>query len=275
MEKVKTVIITGVLGGMGKATAKLLLKEQFKIIGLDILDNCDLPISYYKTDLTSEESIRRTYSYIIKEVKKIDAIIHFAGVYRMGSLVEMNEREYTSIFDINLFSIYRINKIFLPLISKKGKIIITSSELAPLWPLPFTGIYAITKSCVEKYAYSLKMELNLLDIYVSIIRPGAVKTNLLNDSVNELERLCENTKLYKYNTKKFKKIVNSVESKHIEPNVIAKKAYKILVSKKPKFIYNINRNKLLKLLNIFPKRFQFFVIKSILKDRRKEQKEDK
>ena len=267
MERVKTVIITGVLGGMGKATAQLLLKEQFNVIGLDILDNCDLPISYYKTDLTSEESIQKSYNCIIEQVKSIDAIIHFAGVYKMGSLVEMCEREFTSIFDINLFSIYRVNKIFLPLINKKGKIIITSSELAPLWPLPFTGIYAITKSSVEKYAYSLKMELNLLDINVSIIRPGAVKTSLLNQSVNELEKLCENTKLYKYNTKKFKTIVNSVEAKHIEPKLIAKKAHKILSSKNPKFAYNINRNKLLKLLNIFPKRLQFFVIKSILKSK--------
>ena len=51
----------------------------------------------------------------------------------------------------------------------------------------------------------------------------------------------------------------------IAPIKIAKKAYKIASKKKPKFIYAINRNKLLLLLNVLPKRTQFWVIKAILK----------
>ena len=78
------------------------------------------------------------------------------------ALVEMSEERFSRIFDINLFGLYRLNKEFLPLLKKGSKIVITSSELAPLDPLPFTGIYAITKAAVEKYAYSLRMEMNLL-----------------------------------------------------------------------------------------------------------------
>ena len=79
---------------------------------------------------------------------------------------------------------------------KNSKIIITSSELAPLDPLPFTGLYGISKSTVEKYAYSLRMELNLLNIKVAIIRPGAVKTSLLDVSMKSLDDFCNKTKLY-------------------------------------------------------------------------------
>lgn len=63
------------------------------------------------------------------------------------------------------------------MLANGGRIVITSSELAPLDPLPFTGLYAITKSAVEKYAYSLRMELSLHGISVSVIRPGAVNTD--------------------------------------------------------------------------------------------------
>ena len=143
----------------------------------------------------------------------------------------------------------------------------TSSELAPLDPLPFTGVYAITKSTIEKYAYSLKMELQLLGIDVSVIRPGAVKTGLLNQSISSMDKLCEKTKLYKDNTNKFSKIVNSVESKNIPPIKIAKKVKKVLNAKKPKYVYSINRNFLLKLLNAMPKRFQLWVIKKLLQSK--------
>ena len=268
----KTVIITGVLGGMGKSTAQMLLNNNYNVIGFDIGDTCDIPITYYKVDLTNTNDIQNAYVKVSQKYQSIYAIIHFAGIYKMDSLVEIEEKDILRIFDINFFSIYRINKTFLPLLNKGSKIIITSSELAPLDPLPFTGIYAITKSTIEKYAYSLKMELQLLGIDVSVVRPGAVKTSLLNVSMKELDNLCEKTKLYKYNTYKFKKIVTSVENKNINPDKIAKKVNKILLSKKPKFAYNINRNFLLKLLNFMPKRFQLFVIKKILQSKKSKEK---
>ena len=149
---------------------------------------------------------------------------------------------------------------------KKGsRIIITTSELAPLDPLPFTGIYAVTKGALDKYAYSLNMELQLLGISVSVIRAGAVSTGMLGVSTNALERFCEKTEIYTCNAKNFRNVVNSVEAKCVPPERIAQKTCKILRAKKPKFVYNVNRNKLLLLLNALPKSMQFFVIKNILK----------
>ena len=64
--------------------------------------------------------------------------------------------------------------------------------------------------------------------------------------------------------KDLKKIVDNVESKKIPPSKIANLAYKIANKKKPKYIYKINRNPLLILLNILPHRFQNWIIKKIL-----------
>jgi short-subunit dehydrogenase len=131
-------------------------------------------------------------------------------------------------------------------------------------PLPFTGIYGITKSALDKYAYSLRMELQLLDIQVISIRPGAVDTNLLNVSLSKLEEFKKNTSLYKESATKFDEIVKNVESKKIPSSKLAKKIEKILTKKKPKFVYYINRSFLLRLLNILPDRFQTWIIKKIL-----------
>lgn len=210
------------------------------------------------------ESVNEAFKKISSLCDNLFAIVHTAGIYDLDSLVEMSEERFTRIFDINLFGIYRLNKAFLPLLKKGSRIIITSSELAPLDPLPFTGIYAITKAAVEKYAYSLRMEMNLLGIKVSVIRPGATKTPLLGDSTSALDKFVENTEIYKTNSRRFKKIVDGVEAKNVEPEVIGKAVYRAVKAMVPRYIYNINRNPLLLILNALPQRLQNFIIKLIL-----------
>ena len=261
----KTVIITGAAGGMGRATAEKFLIEGYQVFGLDIREPEGLSgIRYIRTDLTDMESVTNAYNTVRAETDHADALIHMAGIYDLNSLVEMSEEDFVRIFNINLFSIFRVNRQFLPLIMNGGRVIITSSELAPLDPLPFTGIYGITKTAVEKYAFSLRMELQLLDIPVSIIRPGAVDTGLLDDSTRCLDEFCSNTELYSCNAGRFKSITDSVESRNIPPEKIAEIAYKAANAKNPRFVYKINRNPMLLMLNALPDRMQTRILKKVL-----------
>ena len=262
----KSILITGAYGGMGYATAKRLASRGYTVFALDkTVKEAEENIIPVQVDLTDIESVKTAFLQVKSRTERLDAIVHFAGVYMLNSLVEIPETAFDTIFKVNLYGAFYINKTFLPLLSKNGKILITTSELAPLDPLPFTGLYAVTKSALDKYAYSLKMEVQLLDISVSVLRAGAVSTGMLGVSTTALDNFCENTTLYKCNAKRFKKIVDSVEAKSVSPEKIARKTEKILAKKHPKFIYKINRNKLLLLLNILPKSWQLKIIKRILK----------
>ena len=264
----KSILITGAYGGMGRETAKLLSSLGYKVFALDIKaefqEDGIIPI---QCDITSEEAIKNAFERIKSETDSINGIIHFAGVYMLDSLVEMESADFKKIFDINLNGVYLINKIFLPLLKEDSRIIITTSELASLDPLPFTGIYAITKGALDKYAFSLRMELQLIDIKVSVLRAGAVETNMLGTSTTALEKFCEKTRLYTCNATKFKAIVDKVEARNIPPSKIAQKALKILKKRRPKFAYSINRNPLLLMLNLLPKRIQLWIIRKILKSK--------
>ncbi len=260
------VVITGAYGGMGYETVKMLAGQGFTVFALD--KNVKEPeenVIPIQTDVTDVESVKKAFERVKEMASELFAIVHFAGVYMLDSLIEMGSEQFEKIFEINLFGAAHANKTFMPLLKSGSKIVMTTSELAPLDPLPFTGIYAITKSALDKYAYSLKMELQLLGISVSVLRAGAVSTGMLGVSTAALDKFCQNTKLYQCNAKRFKKIVDGVEAKSIPPQKIALKTRKILQKKKPKFSYSVNRNKLLLLLNVLPKRMQFWVIKKILK----------
>ena len=262
-----TIVITGAAGGMGTAVRKLLEEKDYLVWGLDIADNDDP--HYIRTDITSAESVQAAADRISSECGKIDAVVHTAGIYDMNSLIEMPEEEFVRIFNVNLFGMYRVNKAFMPLLNLNSRIIMVSSELAPLDPLPFNGIYGITKSAIEKYAYSLRMELQLLGHNVSVIRPGAVKTSLLDVSQKRIENFCDSTELYKNTSKRFLKLVNKIETSNVKPEKVASRILRALQAKHPHYVYNINRSPLLRLFNMLPRHMQNFLIRKILTNREK------
>ena len=262
----KYVVVTGAYGGMGKSVVKELVKNGYHVFALDKTveepKDCITPI---EVDITCDKSVNLAFEKVKAITDNIYAILHFAGIYTLDSLVEMNEEKFIKAFDVNLFGAYRVNKAFISLLKDGSKILITTSELANLNPLPFTGVYAVTKSALDKYASSLRMEVQLLGVKVIVLRPGAVDTGMIDVSMRELDKFTENTKMYSCNAKRFKNIVEKVEARKISTQKLAKKTLKILNKKRPKQTYSINRNPLLIMLNVLPKGLQSKIIKKVLK----------
>lgn len=262
----KCVLVTGAYGGMGRATVSKLRDKGYFVFALDKhvgkRENNIMPVL---CDITDNSSVDGAFAKISMVTKELFAIVHYAGIYVLDSFVEIDTQKLDNIFAVNFRGAYLVNSKFLPMLGKGSRIVMTTSELAPLNPLPFTGIYAVAKSTLDRYAHSLRMELQLLDISVSVLRAGAVDTDMLGVSTSQLESFCNNTLLYSCNADKFKKIVDSVESRSVSTEALADKMVSILEKKNPKMVYNINRNPLLRLLNILPKSWQFAIIKKILK----------
>lgn len=262
----KTILLTGVAGGMGLATAKLLTENGCRVYGLDI--QCPAPLRglhYVRTDLTDPASVERAAALLREKQVLLDGIVHMAGLYDLNSLVEIDEAAWERIFQVNLSGAYRVNRAFLPQLRPGARILLTTSELAPLDPLPFTGIYAVTKAALDKYASSLRMELQLLGIRVIVLRPGAVDTKLLDVSTEKLKAFCETTACYAPNAARFRQIVDRVEARKIPPDRVAELAAHALTCSHPRDVYSINRNPLLLMLNALPGRLQREIIRTILK----------
>lgn len=132
MGKMKYILVTGAYGGIGSAVAKMLSERGFCVFALDKrAGRAEKNIIPIAADITSEESISAAAETVRKYTDELFAIVHFAGIYMLDSLVEIDSEAFERIFRINLFGAFLVNKAFIPLLRYGSRIIMTTSELAP------------------------------------------------------------------------------------------------------------------------------------------------
>ena len=259
------VLITGASSGIGKSLKDIFLQNNYHVIALDIkeIDPQDTLDSFI-CDITNKESLQNVKNTLDKQNIKLDYIINVAGIHMMASLVESPLEQMQRLININLNGTMSVNRIFHSLLKEKGRIIIITSEVASFDPMPFNGLYNVSKTALDTYAQALRQELNLINQKVITFRPGAVKTPLCDSSLTGTQNLVDSTILYKKQAGKFLKLVTMFMGKPLSPTKMAKFIYKKSIKKHPKLIYKKHQNIGLVLLSILPKRWQCAIIKGIL-----------
>ena len=262
----KNVLVTGAAGGMGRAVMERFARGGWRVFAADrIAVEPRENVTPLQMDVTDEASVSAAVAAVSAETESLDLIVHLAGIYALDSLLEMPPADFERVFRVNLGGAFLVNRTFQPLLQAGARVILVTSELAVRDPLPFTGVYAVAKAALDRYAYSLRMEWQLLGVTVSVLRAGAVDTGMLGDSTRSLDAFCENTSLYACNAKRFRNIVDRVEARKVPPAKVAAKLYAIAQKSHPRFAYALNRNPLLILFDTLPKPLRFTLIRRLLR----------
>lgn len=259
------ILITGAASGIGFAAAEYFAERGHTVFGIDVSPAAEREnFRSFVADITDENSLLCVREYLLQNSIVLDAVLNIAGVHMMASLVESDYNRMKKVIDINLSGTMLVNRIFHQCLKPKGRIVIVTSEVAGFDPMPFNGLYNVTKTALDCYAQALRQELNLIGQTVVTVRPGAVETPLSSGSVKATADLAENTVLYKKQAKNFSGIAAKFMGTPIAPRKLAALIYKATTAKFPKLIYQKHRNLGLVLLNMLPKRWQCAVIKLLL-----------
>lgn len=259
------VLITGTASGIGNAVTDQFIKHGYIVYGIDVAKAEERENFHgFIADISDENSLKRIKEYFLGNKIKLDAILNIAGVHMMASLVESDYAKMKKVVDINLSGTMLVNRVFHDCLDEQGRIIIVTSEVASFDPMPFNGLYSVTKTALDTYAQALRQELNLIGQKVITIRPGAVETPLSIDSMKATQNLADTTVLYKKQAKNFSGLAAKFMGTPIKPEVLASLIFKATTSKYPKLIYKKHHNIGLVLLNILPKRLQCGIIKLLL-----------
>lgn len=258
------VLITGIASGIGKALSEIYELNGFNVYGIDIIEVDNKNINSFKCDITNELELKKVKQKFDSENIMFDMIINVAGIHKMISFVEGSCSDMKKLIDVNLCGVMNVNNVFYSNLKKSGKVIILTSEVAGFDPLPFNGLYSVSKIALDAYAQALRQELNLLGQKVITIRPGAIETPLSRGSSVDTKKLAEETVLFEKQAGHFCNIVDKFTGTLMKPEKLAKFIYKVSVKKNPKYTYKKHQNIGLVVLNILPKRLQCFIIKLLL-----------
>ena len=256
-------MLTGAGSGIGKAVKERLEKSGHTVFGVDIR-YAEQTDKEFVGDITSREDMERVKAELLSRGVSLDWIMNFAGAHTMASFIEEDYEKIKRLTEINFLGAVLVNQTFHSLLKKDGKILITTSEVAPLEPLPFNGLYSVTKTALDAYAQALRQELNLLGQRVVTLRPGAIETPLARGNAEATQKLCNKTVLYKQESQYFGGIVKRFTGTPMPAEKLAVLVEKITRRKKPKYIYAKHRNFGLWLLNALPKRLQCFIVKKLV-----------
>jgi len=271
MERI--VLITGSAFGLGRALTNKYLSEGWRVIATDKIGLA--PDDYkgnpnvlaLKMDVTSDEEVRAAFESVKSGNLQIDLIINNAGIDRYFPFSEAPVENFREVFETNLFSAYRVNQVFLPLLKKPGgRIIHIGSESLNL-TVPFMP-YPISKNALERYAKVLRQEVKFHGIDVVVIRPGAIRTGLL-ENVLELKSAVGSQQsavtgkrwLLQKQFEKFAGMAPENIGKVLEPEVVASFVYKVSQKASPRAVYKINNNFMLKIMVLLP----FSIVEKLVK----------
>lgn len=259
------VLITGVASGIGQAAAECFLRHGHTVFGIDISSAKEKEgLFSFVADITQEVSLRQVETRLKEQGVRLDAIIHIAGIHIMASLVEHDFSQMKQVIDVNLCGPMLVNRVFHPYLGERGRIVIITSEVAAFDPMPFNGLYNVSKTALDCYAQALRQELNLIGQTVITVRPGAVETPLSAGSVKATAHLAEKTVLYRNQAKRFSSIAAKFMGKPMKVEGLATLIYRATVAKRPRLIYQKHRNPGLVMLHWLPKRTQCAIIKWLL-----------
>lgn len=192
----KVIVITGASSGMGAAAAShLAARGASVVLGARRGDRIEKLTAKIKeadgkatavvTDVTKREDVQRLVDTAVQTYGRIDVLINNAGVMPLSPLDRLKVDEWDRMIDVNLKGVlYGIAAALPHMIERKSGHIINLSSVAGHKIFDGSTVYSATKTGVRIISEGLRQEVAPHNIRVTIISPGAVKTELL-DHISE------------------------------------------------------------------------------------------
>ena len=190
MNDKKVIWITGARSGIGRSLALKFAKEGWIVAAsarrenlLQELHTENENIHSFPLDVTNTEQCKAVFNDIVKKFENIDICVFSTGTHDPKSEKRFNLDKIREIMEVNYFgTMNSINSVYDYFSEKKEGHISIMSSVAGYRGLPAAGAYCASKSALTSFAESLYFEMKRVNVRVSLISPGFIKTPLTDQN---------------------------------------------------------------------------------------------
>jgi len=196
MPEPRSVVITGASRGLGLASATLLYKLGWRVVGamrspevgLERLRATtgaaadDSRLLGVRLDLDDPASVAAAAKAIEDAVGAPDVLVHNAGIAAVGCVEDMPASVWEHVFSTNLFGPIALTKALLPSMrtAGRGRIVVVSSQ-GGIRGMPSISAYSASKGALERWAEALAQEIAPFGLGVTILVAGTFRTDILTE----------------------------------------------------------------------------------------------
>jgi len=188
MSSKRIVLITGATSGIGEATARLLAKNNFKLIlcgrRKDRLEKvkteltADTEVTTLSFEIRSHKEVATAIKSLPSEWSLIDVLINNAGnAHGLDPIQSGNVEDWDAMMDINVKGLLYVSREILPgMFDRKSGHVVNLGSIAGKEVYANGNVYCASKFAVDALTRSMRIDLNAAGIKVTAIQPGMVET---------------------------------------------------------------------------------------------------
>jgi NAD(P)-dependent dehydrogenase (short-subunit alcohol dehydrogenase family) len=186
-------LVTGCSSGIGLSTAVRLAEEGFQVVAtmrdtnkqnalLERAKAQGVTLEVAALDVTSDASVQNAIQGVLERYRQIDVLVNNAGAGQFGTLEQVSVEDAKRTMDVNFFGVWRVTAAVLPTMraAQSGRVISVSS-IGGMIGQPFNDAYCAAKFALEGVMESLAPVVRPHGIWVSLIEPGPVNTEFVQN----------------------------------------------------------------------------------------------
>ena len=183
----KRVLVTAAAQGIGRATAIAMAREGALVLATDLNGTLlvDLEAEQNLTTELLDVTDAAQIASLAKEQATFDVLVNVAGFVHHGSILECEEQDYDFTMNLNVRSMYRTIRAFLPgmLDQGGGSIINVASVASSIKGLPNRFVYGTSKAAVIGLTKAVAADYVRRGVRCNAIAPGTVESPSLDERI--------------------------------------------------------------------------------------------